>query len=175
MELIVKASSLTVEEQFCLCGYMFAVNNNSMQEQEARVQAYKLSRTRKKLSTENELSIKRLADRFLATGKAKAFMLLQNDNENKEKEDKANIIPVDLDDMEEVNLDDEKVANKLYAELEERKTNCDADTLIKLVNAQANIIHKNKDNFKEDNKQVRYYLPLRCYDCELHKRAEKEL
>lgn len=172
-KLAIQASQLTQEEQFCLAGYIYAVSSGCMIELDARIMTYKLSRTKKKLNTENEQTIKRLTNQFFQHDKTKAFLKLHE----KEKEETRKVEPVLPSNAEgiSVNLDDEEgTANKLYGELEQLKAGADADTMIKLVNAQQNILHKNKDNFKEDTKQVRYYLPLRCCDCRLYKEAEKD-
>lgn len=172
-KLIVQASLLTKEEQFCLTGYMYAISSGCMLEIDARILAYKLSRTKKKLNTENEQTIRRLANLFFQSSKAKAFLKLYEIQ--KDKEEGQIVLPCNVEKLE-VNLDDEEgTANKLYAELEGLKAGADADTMIKLVNAQQNIIHKNKDNFREDAKQVRFYLPLRCRDCVLYKNEENKL
>lgn len=174
-KLIIQASQLTQEEQFCLTGYMYAVASGCMLELDARILTYKLSRTKKKLNTENEQTIRRLTNQFFQYDKTKAFLKLYEIEKEKEEAKRVEAILSSNTDMTSVNLDDEEgTANKLYGELEQLKAGADADTMIKLVNAQQNILHKNKDNFKEDTKQVRYYLPLRCCDCRLYKEAEKD-
>lgn len=171
--LIMQAALLTQEERFCISGYLYTMRYTNIAEMEARQLAYKLSRTKKPLKTEKEPSIRRLSERWFNSDKVKAYIRLQEIA----IEEGVKIEPVEVDnaDTEVVNLDDEeKQANKRYNELEEMKASASPDFKLKLIAAQDSIAHRNKDNFKEESKQVKYYLPLRCHDCVLYKEAEKQ-
>lgn len=171
--LIMQAALLTQEERFCISGYLYTMRYTNIAEMEARQLAYRLSRTKKPLKTEKEPSIRRLSERWFNSDKVKAYIRLQEIA----IEEGVKIEPVEVDnvDTEVVNLDDEeKQANKRYNELEEMKASASPDFKLKLIAAQDSIAHRNKDNFKEESKQVKYYLPLRCHDCVLYKEAEKQ-
>lgn len=171
--LIMQAALLTQEERFCISGYLYTMRYTNIAEMEARQLAYKLSRTKKPLKTEKEPSIRRLSERWFNSDKVKAYIRLQEIAI--EEGVKIEPVEVDIADTEVVNLDDEeKQANKRYNELEEMKASASPDFKLKLIAAQDSIAHRNKDNFKEESKQVKYYLPLRCHDCVLYKEAEKQ-
>lgn len=175
--LIMQAALLTQEERFCISGYLYTMRYTNIAEMEARQLAYKLSRTKKPLKTEKEPSIRKLSERWFNSDKVKAYIRLQEiaieegvqveqDNYQTETQNEAKVINLDED--------EETQANKRYNELEEMKASASPDFKLKLIAAQDSIAHRNKDNFKEESKQVLYYLPLRCHDCALYKEAEKQ-
>lgn len=70
------------------------------------------------------------------------------------------------------NLSKEQLLQILY----KRLANSTSDSATASIsNAINNIMQFNKDKPKEKEDTVKYYLPLRCYDCVLYKNAKEEL
>lgn len=156
-EEIILISKLSELEKFCLDAYLVSDASDKA------VIAYKLSRPKQSEAKEN--SMYNLAWRWLDQDKCKAYIKAKRERIimfNKEgKEGDENVIR-SKDDLI-------LLVNKFITEAERSN---DAKTVDSLVKNLTTLQQLNKEQSKDDESTIKYYLPLKCSQCKLYKSAK---
>lgn len=160
---IAEIEKLTDREKICLDGFLVSDLPPTVKS----VTAYRASRDFE--SKANEQAIYTQARRWLNTDKCKWYL-----------EDKASQLNIDIkgvrnvevnktDKMSVVNRDKESVVkelNILASQTSDPKLK--AEMLMKLADLEG----MKKQETADDESQIRYYMPLKCSECTLHKSAK---
>lgn len=156
-EEIILISKLSDLEKFCLDAYI--VSDASDKD----ITAYKLSRPKQSEAKDN--SLYNLAWRWLNSDKVIAYIKAKRERiimfNDKGKEESENVMRSKEDLI--------VLVNKFISKAEKDDDAKTVDSLVKNLTALQQL---NKEQNTEESEQIKYYLPLKCSQCQLYKSAK---
>ncbi|SBV92054.1 hypothetical protein [uncultured Dysgonomonas sp.] len=155
---IILISKLSGLEKFCLSAYILS----DLNEKDKLQTAYKLSRPNQ--SDAKETSIYVQARRWFTSDPVQAFLTAT----------KRNVIISGKDDegIKNVNITKEEYEKIINKHLIAADKAGDSKTVRDLAQTQMTFRQWNKTEDKDEETQIKYYLPLKCSQCQLYKSAK---
>lgn len=156
---IILISKLSELEKFCLCAYILS----DLNEKDKVMTAYKLSRLNQSDAKESSLYVQ--ARRWFLSEPAQAFLTATKRNviiSGKDEEERNENVNITKEEYE-------KIINKHLIAADKAG---DSKTVRDLAQTQMTFRQWNKTEDKDEESQIKYYLPLKCSQCELFKSAK---